>query len=537
MGKATLTTAVIGAGPAGLLFAVVGRLLHEREGGDAWNVRVYDKRASYARTHRLRMGPEPYRAIQRAVDDARFDAFIAFLDEHDFAPEVNALEERLEALLAAVGVKKELLSVGTGPDELSLSGLRRKLEDDQLLEPGGALTIVGADSVHSTVRELVRGELEPERQTHERIARLRVVGDALPRRLGAISQVRLSKVLGSVVDYRLNRNGFAEVDLLLVLVRRLGATPKEPVALSASALGKLRAPLFRAIVEHLAGGGEAKREVLLYSTFQLEHAVMPKLAFDVPELGGAVFLLGDAGISLPFQRGMACLAACALSLARVHVELAKEPARKTELIRRYDADVAEIKRRELGIVKSRARLVHTLREVVRVSALLPFPIQSWWLRATDESPKSSRLSIWFFLNVAVALSAVSLTAVGWLASSGSPLGSWLTWLSLPAELAGGVVYHSALAFEDGAHKWVRRVWELQIAAALAGGIALAAERTVASGHLALTLAPLWWLLLGAAFVIGLYAFEGVVTRWFASAGLSFADAPREPKSPPGEERG
>jgi len=171
-----------------------------------------------------------------------------------------------------------------------------------------------------------------------------------------------------------------------------------------------------------------------------------------------------------------------------------------------------------------------------VSALLPFPIQSWWLRATDESPRSSRLSIWFFLNVAVALGALFFAAAGWLAPSGGPLGSWLAWLSLPAELAGGVVYHSALAFEEGAHKWVRRVWELQIATALVGGVALAAEATLASGRLALTLAPVWWLLLGAAFVIGLYVFEGVVNRWFKSAGLSFADTTGEPKSPPGEER-
>ena len=59
-----LMTAVIGAGPAGLLFCLVGRLLHARSGADpeSWALRLYDKRQVYARTHRLRMDPEPYLA-------------------------------------------------------------------------------------------------------------------------------------------------------------------------------------------------------------------------------------------------------------------------------------------------------------------------------------------------------------------------------------------------------------------------------------------------------------------------------------------
>lgn len=59
-----LATAVIGAGPAGLLFSLIGKLSM----GEAWELQLFDKRESYVRTHRLRMDPELYLAIQKALD-------------------------------------------------------------------------------------------------------------------------------------------------------------------------------------------------------------------------------------------------------------------------------------------------------------------------------------------------------------------------------------------------------------------------------------------------------------------------------------
>ena len=468
-----LTTAVIGAGPAGLLFTLIGKISM----ADAWTVQLYDKREAYARTHRLRMAPEPYRAIQKELDDPRFDALVAFLDEHHFSPEVNLLEAKLTQLLAELGVRKTVREIVS-------------LDDVQ------ADTIVGADSVHSTVRDLVRGTIEPQAHTHERVARLRVTGPDLPARLNVVDQYRLSKVLGSVVDYRLNKNGFAEIDLFLTeqehaLVHGLGATPKDPVAIDARMLERMEAPLFRAIVEQLE---HRERKILLQSTFRLEHAVMPRVSFSTGR--GRVFLVGDAAVSLPFFRGMACLASCAHALARAHA---------TGKLDEYEPDVAAIVVAEMAIVRSRAQLIRVLRELVRVSSLLPFPIQAWWLSAAREPvPDEVSPSGWF--NILIAASAAGLTMLGLV----SP---WLTLLALPVQIGGGVAYRWTLELEPGPHRHLRRIWELQLALLAIAGVTLSLLRRV---H---WLAALWWWILGAAFVAGIYLFEGFVARRLARAKL------------------
>jgi hypothetical protein len=468
-----LTTAVIGAGPAGMLFCAIGKLLF---GERPWRLHLYDKRDVYVRTHRLRMDREPYLAIQRDVNDERFDALVAFLDEHDFAPEVNALEKELAGILDSLGIKKEKLELGP----VTLEQLRERLK------PEGEFTIVAADSVHSTVRELVRGDVEPIKHTHERVARVRVVGEALPKSLGVVNQYRLAKVLGSVVDYRLNRNGFAEVDLFLAenehaIAREFNATPAAPVAIESK---QIRAPFFRGVVQHLESNG---RKVLLQSTFSLEHSLMPRLSFEAA--GARVFLLGDAGISLPFFRGMACLARCAHSLARVHRDGEWE---------RYDREAAEIKSSEVKVVRSRARLVRFLREFVRMSAMLPFPIQSWWLSSVDREYRAGRASIGFFVNLAIAIAGLA------------PLFTRSWWLALIVEAAGGVAYHAVVDREKS--RATRRIWESQIFAAALWG-AFVAWRTR-------SLLPLtWWWLMGLSFVVGLYAFENVVSSWFQRAIL------------------
>jgi hypothetical protein len=610
-----LATAVVGAGPAGLLFCAVTRILLERRGGDplALRLRLFDKREGYARTHRLRMGPEPYRAIARDLSDPRFDALLQFLEEEDFKPEVNRLEENLQALAGALGVRKEVLAIGPGPGETSLAELRRRLEADRTLEPGGRFTIVAADSVHSAVRELSRGGLAPVRHVHQRVARLRVTGPGLPARLGAIHQVRLSKVLGSILDYRLNKNGFAEMDLFLApadhaAVRELGATPKAPLALRSQKLSALRAPLFRRVVEHLERGfGEGPCEVVLQSGFQLEHTVMPKLVLASPEADATVFLVGDAGISLPFFRGMACLASCVHSLSHVHVDMvsvlerrasaartahaekdiqrfflgpdrptqygdrvlpgkierAQEtvvrgqpafvvlhhflgrygthvlshsvdgqwhahhhlaPVRKDaaeadferwlDPARRYDAEVDAVKRREIGVVRSRARLIALVREIVRVSALLPFPIQSWFLSAPagPSAPDASGRGV--ALNAAVALLAAALALGGpALAVFSDSRAAWLAAPALLVQAAGGVVYHAVHSQTAGAHGRLRAVWRTQTLVLFAGGIPLALFTSRSTTDLVRLFAASAWLVLAAMFVVGLYVYERVVARW------------------------
>src|SRR5712692_9496366 len=157
-GVRRIATVVVGAGPAGLLLSIIARLLYERRGGEpgAWPFYLFDKRATYERTHRLRMAPGPYREIAKDLQHPWFDEFLAFLEDERFRPEVNRLEERLSALALRLGVRRELLCVGPAEGGLTLAELRGRLEREGRLLTSDRLTIVGADSVHSAVRELVR---------------------------------------------------------------------------------------------------------------------------------------------------------------------------------------------------------------------------------------------------------------------------------------------------------------------------------------------------------------------------------------------
>lgn len=465
-----LRTAVVGAGPAGLVFTLVAKILMR----DAIAIRLFDKREAYVRTHRLRIDPAPWREIRATLGDPHFDRLIAFLEENDLSPEVNLLEAKLTELLAELGVEKTVREISS-LDELD--------ED--------ADTIVGADSVHSTIRELVRGDVTPTKRTHELVARLRVSGRDLPPRLGVLDQFRLSKLLGSLVDYRVNKNGFAEVDLFVTeaehtALRALGATPKEPVAITARSLSKVRAPFVRAVVAHLEGEG---RTIVVQSTFTLEHTVMPNVTFTYGER--RVFLVGDAGVSLPFFRGMACLASCAHALARAHATGAWDA---------YEADVRAIVEREVAVVRSRARIIRLLRELVRLSSLLPFPIQSWWLSAAED-PEPDRLSKGVTFNAAVAASATLFSLLGIV----TPW-PWLALLAFPIEVLGGVAYRWTLDLEPGPHRFLRAIWQAQIVVvAIAGGLAIALLDTT-------WLAAAFWWLLGIPFAVGIYVFERLVAR-------------------------
>lgn len=510
-----IATAVVGAGPAGLLTCVVARLLDESEGvsGDRplW---LFDKRDAYERTHRLRMDPAPYRAIARAVTDPRFDALIAFLEAERFGPVVNDLEARLAALASGLGVERRRLAIGTGPDEVDLAGLRRMLEGEGL-RPDEPLAIVGADSVHSTIRDRVRAAEPLHRRTHQYLARLRIVGDTLPDGLGWVEQYKMSKVLSSLLDYRLNANGFAEVDLFLTsdehhAVVALGATPRDPVPLDPTRLRGLGAPFFRRIVERAAGGfGHGPCRVMLQSTFRLEHQYVERVAYDVPDLRAHVFLVGDAAISLPFFRGMASLAGCALALARA--------LREGDPVARYDADVRAIREAELGVVAGRAWLIRGAREFIRVSALLPFPMQTWLLSEPDRDARTDPPGLGFLANLAVAVVAL-VPALGapLAAVHGDPRWLWLWCLAVPLHLAGGVLYAAARAFEGGPQRNVRAVWRWQVATALVVGVGVAVS---APFGLASMVALVSWFVLAGPFVLGLYGFEALDRQWWARASL------------------
>ena len=129
-----LVTAVIGAGPAGLLFCVGARILHERAGRPSSDAPIYlfDKREQYSRTHPLRMDREPYRALQRQLDDPRFDAVMGFLEGEGFRPVVNDIEAHLSTLASQLGITKERLCIG--PEDTTLLDLRALLEQSGRLE-------------------------------------------------------------------------------------------------------------------------------------------------------------------------------------------------------------------------------------------------------------------------------------------------------------------------------------------------------------------------------------------------------------------
>jgi hypothetical protein len=247
--------------------------------------------------------------------------------------------------------------------------------------------------------------------------------------------------------------------------------------------------MLRSVVAYLERGG---RRVVVSSTFELEHVVMPRVSFEAT--GRPVFLLGDAAISLPFFRGMACLASCAHALARAHA---------SGHLDEYDRDVAEIVRREVAIVRARAQFIRGLRELVRVSSLLPFPIQSWWLSAARD-PEPDRASPSAGFNLLVAIVAGLLAAAGLLRPG-------LALLAFPVQAAGGIVYRWTLRLEPGPHRYVRRIWEAQMAILLVVALGLVATRR---GN---ALVPLAWWMLGAAFAAGIYLFEWLVGRRLATA--------------------
>lgn len=525
--RGVTTTAVIGAGPAGLLFCAVSRILWGQRGGspEDWRLVLFDKRESYERTHRLRIEPKPYLELQRELVDPRYDELIAFLSEAGWRPAVNLLEERLEALARSLGVEKELLCVGPGDEEASLEDVRARLEVGGQLEPGAPLVIVAADSVRSATRALAGGDAYRVGRSHQGVARLWVEGPGLPAALGTVEQFKLSKLLGSILDYRLNANGYAEVDLFLspgelAALAPLGATPKAPRALSPSEVAALGAPLFQRTVHYLRERlGTEPLAVSLQSTFELEQSHTSRMSFDLGPLAGRVFLVGDAGISLPFFRGMACLGSCVGSLARIQVALAGGELSLPQAAARYEEEVAGIRAREQALVRSRAALVRVAKEFVRVSSLVPFPIQNWLLSVPSEPEQPGERSAAFWLNLAFALTALGAALTGPLVSLGTGVSAWsaLSLLAIPIQVAGGVLYHYTSDHLPRSLPLVRRVWRAQVTALAALGISLTVYTSWRAGRPTWISASLAWWFLGLFFVAGLYLFEALAARWVAGA--------------------
>jgi len=479
------------------------------------------------------MDPKPYRALGNDVSHPVVDDLITYLEGEGWRPAVNELEARLAAAARAFGVVKQPLEVGGPSAEVPLANLAQVVGASADLDQLPCFTVVAADSVRSQIRETIAGPASRIVKTHQGVARLVLRGPELPESLSPIEQLKLSKLLGSILDYRRKPGGFAEVDLFLssrefAAVQQLGAVPKAPLVLGDKALEALGAPLFRRIVAYLSKGlSPAQLSIELWSTFKLEHALVRPTSFP---LGGEgrVFLVGDAATSLPFFRGMACLGASVRHLAELHVEFAAMALEGVKSVQRvadelregglrvkgYEAAIEELRAEELAIVGARARLIRVAREFVRVSAMAPFPIQSWLLSVPEEPTHPRELSAAFWLNLSFATTALGLAAAGpllLLITDPGLLG--LSLLALPVQAAGGVLYHYTRDHLPRSLPLVSTTWRLQIALAAFGGLGFSAWSSSVAGAPSMLAATVYWFVLGLTFVVGLYAFERLWRDW------------------------
>lgn len=522
-------TSVIGAGPAGLLFTYLVRISAD-DAGRAAPLSLYDKRTRYERTHRLRMDPEPYREMADSFNDAGLDRFLRFLEAESYRPAVHRLEQRLLEMVESVGVRKELLGVGKASAQTSPAALRQQLEHAGRLRHDTPWIVVAADGVHSDVRRSLGGSRV--REVHQLVARLKLRGTELPTSLPLIRQLKLSKLLGSIVDYRLGADGQAEVDLFLepsehAALARLEATPKAPVVLSGSRLREIKAPFFYRIVDYLRSQLVAKPvEVTLWSTFVLEQGHADDVVLHCPHARAQIFLVGDAAISLPFFRGMASLARLSSTLANLHKETLSGAQSIDAMAERYRTAFHEVRLREFAIVNARARLIRGAREFIRLAALAPFPIQTWLLSVEDASPTRWRWSPGVALNLIVA-TCVAVLAIG--APIVAPLvaatpserfaiGSGLYAAAGLTAAAGGVLYRHTRNVDPSAASAVRRIWLVQMLVLMVGGAAVTASSWWRDFGAQLVPAIAWFGF-GLCFVAGMAAYNRLDRAWWARAEL------------------
>jgi hypothetical protein len=515
-----LVTAVIGAGPAGSMFCFVSRLLAIKSQipPKIWRIILLDKRNEYQRSHRLVIDRKVYKSCQKEMNDQIFDSLIEFLEKNSFAPRVNELETFLSLAISQLGVEKRVLTLGNSPGDTSFAALRKDFEENQLIDSEDLLTIVGADSVHSTVRTTLGPRLVLEHSTHEHLARFLVRGRAIPEKIHAFERYRLAKILGSVVMYYPKNSENAEVDLFLSakefqVISSLGANPKTPVFLNLKDPLFRDAPFLKRILQQLSRGlSDDPCEVFLISTFQLEHAVCPTRVFKMPEINAFAFLVGDAAIALPFQRGMAALLKSVSSLASAHLNLLRSPSTVEKIAFDYDKAVGKIVEEELNIVRARAKLVRGLKEFFRISAILPFPIQSWFLSHEDRAEKWEALSSWRVINFICAVSAFCI-AFG--KNDAHSIG-WMMLLGLFSQTLGGFLYRATLEYERPPFRTLKSIWAIQISAwFITGTYKMLSEPSKSFGSSEMLYGTIWWFG-GIFFIFGIYAFEFLSTRWWKS---------------------
>ena len=182
---------------------------------------------------------------------------------------------------------------------------------------------------------------------------------------------------------------------------------------------------------------------------------------------------------------------------------------------RYELRSAQIREEELRVVTARSRLIRGAREFARISAILPFPIQTWLLSVRSDQGSSDSPNP---LNLSLAFVAAVRALIGPPLSLIDPGLMVLWWLAFPVQVVGGFVYRASLTLDASGEGSARRVWIGQIAAVAVVGV-LTALVVRATTDQWLGRSMFTWLVLGFSFIPGIYLFEALDRRWFTAARL------------------
>ena len=535
----TFATVVIGAGPAGLVFSFINRICLEQHNISPlqWPLLLLEKRTKYVRNHRLLLDKSEFERVQKQLDSLHFDKFIEFLKETNYKPVINELEIFLTQALNEFGISQTICDVGNSLEQTSLQTIKANLPD-VFSQENQLWTIVGADSVRSTITGMLGNDKGRITGVHEYLIRLKLVGDHLPKSINIAENYRLSKVLSSVLSYRFNKNGFAEMDLFLNSkeydkISRLNANPKNPINLTKELLDQLNAPFFQQVIlAFIESNSEASlQQIQLQSSFKLEHSINRSRVRYLEELNAYGFLIGDAAISLPFQRGMTAMIKCAYQLSEVlfsiydqlSVHTPVHPSQQLESIaNRYQVQSDLIAKKEVKIVSSRASLVKGLRQFIRISAMLPFPIQSWLLGYESNSSGKSLNMAHFFLNLAFAFSAsLCLGASFFLILQDNEFWSSLIFIFIGSllQFMGGFIYRANFTFPNQIHIFIKRIWQIQIVSWMLLGIGIMLFKSIKINSLIGILFTTAWWIGGILFVIGLVLFDQLGKYWIQKSKL------------------
>lgn len=265
------------------------------------------------------------------------------------------------------------------------------------------------------------------------------------------------------------------------------------------------------------------------SSFTLEHSISPERVKPLPHLDSFGYLLGDAAIALPFQRGMTAIVKSAYCLSNVHLTIFQKTISNQSISNddlgkigmEYQRDTEKIIEKEIQIVASRASLVGGLREFIRISSILPFPIQSWLLSYPTAETKM-KFDSFFLINLVIALtgllffflSEITITSLSNYLISGTELA-----IAFILQFLGGVFYRASITFNAQSNSSIRKVWQYQILLWMILGFAFVFQNFTDSTIILKVGYTLSWWFGGITFLLGLLLFDWLGKFWWLKSEL------------------